>query len=92
MVALASVMGWRQRLDLAMYEAAVGSTAAEPAADLAVDGGGPEMALASRRKAHPAGEGLPEIRARLDQAGSTAVPPLTLAPSEAVGASVQVAA
>lgn len=37
-VALASVMGWVQRLDLAMYDAAVGSTAAEPAADLAVVG------------------------------------------------------
>lgn len=37
-VALATATGWVHRLDLAMYDAAVGSTAAEPAADLAVVG------------------------------------------------------
>ncbi|WP_235516118.1 CHASE2 domain-containing serine/threonine-protein kinase [Acidovorax sp. Root219] len=37
-VAVASAMGWVHRLDLAMYDAAVGSTSAEPAADLAVVG------------------------------------------------------
>jgi hypothetical protein len=63
-----------------------------PAAELADDGGEPVMTLAALRNAHAADEGLPEILARLDQAVSTAVPPLTLAPSEAVGASVQVAA
>lgn len=38
MVALASATGWVHRLDLAMYDAAVGSTAVETAADLAVVG------------------------------------------------------
>ncbi|KMO33053.1 hypothetical protein VQ02_22010 [Methylobacterium variabile] len=65
---------------------------ASPAAELADDGGEPVMTLAALRNAHEAGEGLPEILARLDQAVSTAVPPLTLAPREAVGARVQVAA
>ncbi len=37
-VALASATGWVHRLDLAMYDAAVGSTSAETAADLAVVG------------------------------------------------------
>jgi serine/threonine-protein kinase len=37
-VALASATGWLQRLDLAMYDVAVGSTSAAPAADLAVVG------------------------------------------------------
>ncbi|WP_035206306.1 CHASE2 domain-containing serine/threonine-protein kinase [Acidovorax sp. CF316] len=37
-VALASTMGWVHRLDLAMYDAAVGSASAEPAADLVVVG------------------------------------------------------
>lgn len=37
-VALATAMGWVHRLDLAMYDAAVGSTSAEPAADLAIVG------------------------------------------------------
>lgn len=37
-VALASTMGWVHRLDQAVYDAAVGSTAAEQAADLAVVG------------------------------------------------------
>lgn len=37
-VAVASAMGGVHRLDLAMYDAAVGSTSAEPAADLAVVG------------------------------------------------------
>ncbi len=37
-VALASTLGWVHRLDLAMYDAAVGSASAEPAADLVVVG------------------------------------------------------
>lgn len=63
-----------------------------PSAELADDGGEPVMTLAALRNAHEAGEGLPEILARLDQAVSTAVPPLSLAPSEAQGASMRVAA
>ncbi|MDZ7861366.1 serine/threonine-protein kinase [Acidovorax sp.] len=37
-VAGASAMGWVHRLDMAIYDAAVGSASAEPAADLAVVG------------------------------------------------------
>ena len=65
---------------------------ASPAAELADDGGEPVMTLAALRNAHAAGETLPEILARLEQAVPATIPPLTLAPTEAVGASVQVAA
>ena len=65
---------------------------ASPAAELADDGGEPVMTLAALRNAHAAGETLPEILARLDQAAPATIPPLTLAPTEAEGTSEQAAA
>lgn len=63
-----------------------------PVEEVADEAGQPVMTLAALRNAHAAGQTLPEILVRLDQAVSTAVPPLTLALIEADGAGRQATA